>query len=44
MFFIQKQLSEQPCGRGTEMPAYFFLKDGLFTVGQNHFYKTHPIK
>jgi hypothetical protein len=26
MFFIQRQLSEKPCGHGTEMLAYFYLK------------------
>lgn len=25
MFFIQRQLSENTCGRWTEVPAYFYL-------------------
>jgi len=29
MFFIQRQLSENPCGHWTEMLAYFYLKEQL---------------
>ena len=42
MFFIQQQLSEKPCGHGTEMPAYFYLKGQFLHVSFYGVFQSSP--
>jgi hypothetical protein len=40
MFFIQQQLSEKPCGHGTEVLAYFYLTE--WSRSHQTFFSTSP--